>query len=521
MIPRLVLALVLAIVAACSVPAAPPPPISAARPLTIGLVGEPASLLGDDPVGLPVAAAIVEPLVRRSDTEDLEPRLAVGVPTFANGDLSVVEDASAPLGRLVAVFRIRDGARWHDGAPVTADDVRFAFEQDRAGASGADARDVAERIDRVEAVDERTVRVSYRAGERWELYALAPRALPRHLLEGAGAAALAQYAARPVHAGPYRVVDRSASTIVLDAFTDHVLGAPRLPRIVVRSYSSRTTLISALLAGEIDLAPSPGLEADLAPTLDRSFGDRVSYKQSQAIAMLRFGPRFADPVVRRAVALAIDRDRIANGVFGGRARVPSSYLVPPQWAASAAAAEVRADPAEARAVLEGAGARYGTFGIAELRGDRLVGTILVPHGSTALEQVARRIAVDLAALGLALEVLELPLAEVSGRISRGHFDLAVVSERADDPALATEHYRGGVSAWYDVLSDAARAAPERADKRALYAETQRLWSDALAALPLYQVLKVDVVPVRMDHVRPASHASPITWNVGDWRAPAR
>ncbi len=56
---------------------------------------------------------------------------------------------------------------------------------------------------------------------------------------------------------------------------------------------------------QVDLAPSPDLEADIAGTLDRSFGDRVRYTQAQAIAMLRFGPRLSDPAIRTAAALTV------------------------------------------------------------------------------------------------------------------------------------------------------------------------------------------------------------------------
>lgn len=497
------------------------PPAVPPRDLVVGLVGEPASLLGDDPIGRAVAAAVIEPIVRRTATEELEPRLAVSVPTFATGDLELAQDPDAPAGRLVARFRLRDGARWHDGTPITAEDVRFAFEEDRAAAPGTEARAIAERIDRVDAIDERTVRVSYRAGERWDLYALGPRAMPRHLLRDASPTARAQYASRPIHAGPYRIAERTQGTIVLEAFADHALGPPVLPRIVARTYPSRSVLLGALLAGEVDAAPSPGFDADLAGTLDRSIGEpRVRYTQAQAVALLRFGPRLADPAIRTAASLTIDRERIARTVFGGRARVPGSYLVAPLWAANEQPAPPRVDPAAARAILERAGSKRGTFGIAELRGDRLVVTLIVPLGSGALAEAARGVAVDLAVLGIAVDVSERPEAEVEHRVLRGDFDLALVVDRVDDPILATERYRGAVSPWFDVLADAARTSGERAEKRALYSELQRIWSEAVAALPLYQVLKVDVVPARMDGIHPASHSAPITWNTGEWRPAA-
>ena len=487
-------------------------------------MGDPASLLPDDPVGRVVAGAIVEPLVRRTATEELEPRLATSVPSFANGDLSLTTDAQPPAGRLVATFHLRDGARWHDGEPLTARDVAFAFDQDRAAASGSDARLLAERMDSVEAVDERTARVTYRAGERWDLFALGPRALPRHLLEGADQATRDAYARQPIHAGAYRVVDHAGGVITLEAFADHVLGAPRVPRIVFRSYSSRTLLLGALRSGEIEAAPWPAFDADLAATLERSTSERglaLLYTPAQSVAMLRFGPRLADPAVREAAALTIDRERTARSVFGGRARIPSSYLVAPLWAAEDVVGTPPLDRARANALLAAAGYARGDLGIARRGDDRLIVTLIVPAGSSALLEAARGVAVDLALLGIAVQVTERPPREVDDRILRGDFDLAVREESADDPVLASERYRGAVSPWWDVLLDAARAARDHVEARPLYFEMQRTWWEAKPALPLYQPLKVDIVPARLEGARPASHGAPLTWNASDWRFAGR
>ncbi len=487
--------------------------------LVVGIVGDPATITEDDPVGSVVWAMVAEPLVRRTATEDLEPRLVVSVPSFAAGDLEVVEDAAAPTGRLVATFRLRHGLRWQDGAPLTAEDVRFAFSRDRVARPGSDARSRADRIDRIDAIDAQTFRVAYRAGERWDQFALGPRALPRHLLDGAGPDALTRYASAPVHAGPYRIVDRGPDTIVLEGFPDHAGGPPPIDRVIVRSFADRATLLVALRSGDVDVAPFPDFDADLYATLDRTFDGRVRqplYTPAQSVATLRFGPLLGDVAVRRAISLTVDRARIARAVFGGRARVPGSYLVAPLWAATDTLASPRVDLAAARELLATAGFRRGNFGIAERAGERLIVSLIVPP-SPALAEAARHVAVDLAAIGIAATVTQLAAAEVDRRVAQSDYDLALVLERADDPLVATDRYRGFVSPWFDVLSEAAREAPDRSEKRILYLECQRAWSDAAVALPLYQALKVDVVPTRLDGGHPASHGAPITWNAGEWR----
>lgn len=513
--PRTGRTVVLALAAFLAACAAPPPAAPLRSELVMGIVGDPVALL-EDPAAAAVAALLVEPLVRRTATEDLEPRLAESVPTIANGSAAIRIEAGDP--RLIADFRIREGARWHDGAPVTAEDVRFAFDQDRAAQEGSAARAVADRMERMDMVDDRTVRVTYRAGERWDLYALGPRAMPRHLLESA--AARADYERVPRHAGPYRIAERVPGRITLVPFEGYVAGRPEIDRIVVRAFDDRTALLAAFGRRAIDVIPHPALDADLARTLDRSAdgsSHQVLYTQTQQVAMLRLGGHFTEPGLRQAISLAVDRDRISRAVFAGRVRAPTTYIVPPLWAAAELGPPRGPDREAARAHLASARYRRGAFGIAERDGAQLVGTLLVPRGSIALEGVARSVAGDLAAIGVAVDVSERDLTDVEDRVRRGDFDLAVLAEPADDPLLATERYRGLVAPWSDVLADAARAAAGRAEQGALYAELQRLWSAAAPAVPLYQVLKVDVVPARLQNVRATAHSVPLTWNAAAWR----
>ena len=479
-------------------------------------------MFADEPNARLIASAVTEQLVRRDAHDDFVARLATVVPTLQNGGLRVVtDDPAAPDGRLVATFELRSGLRWQDGEPITADDVRFAWETDRAGPPGSDARWVAERVERVEVQDARTVRFVYRANERWDGYATAARVLPRHLLANATPADRARYDREPVHAGPFAVAAWLPGIgITLSAFRDYALGPPAISRLEIRFFSDRGALLDALRRGDVDVAPSPALEADLTRTLDR-FADGGSlqtfYTPSESIEVLRFGPRFADPAIRRAVELAVNRTAIVNVVFAGRALVPKSYLVPPLWAAAEGGPVPRSDRPAARAVLAGAGFVSGTFGILERGGDRLVVTLLVSAGSPARLEAARLVAGDLAAVGIAALVRERPAADVAAAVAGGAFDLAIEPQPAGDPQQATGGYAGTAGPWFDTLASAATAAPDRAEKRQLYAELARLWSAGPAALALYQRLLVDVAPPGLAGIQPAPAGEPLTWNVREWR----
>jgi peptide/nickel transport system substrate-binding protein len=514
----LVLLLLSSSVAAC---AAPTP---TRRDLVIGLVGEPASVFADDDRARVIASAVTEPLVAQTARGDFVPRLATVVPTLENGQLTFAAgDAAAPGGRLIATFRLRDGLVWHDGAPITAADVRYAHDVDRATPLGTETRWNADRVESIEVIDEHYVRVIYRANERWTNYPLAPRVLPRHILAGADAATRAAYAREPVHAGPFSVAAWVPGYgVTLSAFKDHVGGPPALGRLEVRFFPDRTAILDALRKGLVDVAPSPALEADLGRTLDR-FAETnrldVYYKDVEALEVLRFGPRgrFADPAVRKAVELTVDRQGIVDDIFAGRARVPRSYLVPPLWAADETAPVARPDRDAARAVLAQAGYRHGTFGILERDQGRLTVTLIVVAGSAGRIDAAHRVAGDLASIGIAVDVSARPEADVSAAIARGEFDLALAPENADDASLATESWLGLVDPWFDVLAAAARQAGGQDEKRPLYVELQRIWRDARPALPLYQRLRVDIAAHTLLGVQPPPQDDALTWNVAEWR----
>lgn len=479
-------------------------------------------MFDDDPSARFIASAVTETLVRRDARDELVARLAESVPTLENSGLKVVTgDLDAPQGRLVATFRLRD-ARWQDGEPITAADVRFAWQQDALAPPGTSARWVADRIADIQVQSQRDLRVLYQNGERWDGYALAPHVMPSHRLAGATPDQRAAYAREPVHAGAFAIAAWLPGNMTLSAFKDYVLGTPRLGRLEIRFFPTRSATLQALLRGDIDVAPSPVLEADLARTLDR-FADGTDllahYVPTEAFTVLRYGPdprRFGDPAVREAIELSIDRQSIVDDVFVGRARVPRSYLVPPQWAAAEDVPPARPDRERARVLLASAGFTRGQFGILERGGDRLTVSIGVAAGSSARTDVARRIVGDLAAIGIAADVRERPLADLMAEVTAGRFDLAITSEEAADPQLASVRWHGLVDPWFDALADLAARAPDRVEKRSLYGELQRIWSVRRPALPLYQELRVDVAPQALTDVQPPPSGAALSWNVWQW-----
>ncbi len=497
----------------------PPPP---RREIVIGLASEPPAVMADDPAARVIRGAVTETLVVRDPDGKFVPRLAERVPSLANGDLRIETSDASPHGRLVALFTLRSGATWQDGRAITTDDVRFALDDDRAAPVGTVRRWMADRVERIDAVDDRHVVFTYRDGERWPLYPLAPHVLPAHLLAGASPAQRAAYDREPVHAGPFRETSWAAGYgMTLRPFDGYVLGPPRLAFLQIRFYRGEGAVLDALRRGEVDVAPSPAVEANVTTALDRFAGPdaplRAQYRQSTRLEMLRIGTRgaFADRSVRRALLLAIDRRAIVDDLFAGRVLVPRSYLVPPLDVAAPALDAPARDVPAASGLLARAGFERGSLGVQERGEQRLAVTLLVAGGSESRSAAARRVASDLAAVGIAATPLERPLPEITRLVAANDYDLALVPEQADDAHRASAAY-AGLDPWFDVLLAAAAAEDSGPDRTSLYAELQHEWGARLPGIPLYQVLAVDVSRANLAGVVSSPTGEPLTWNVADW-----
>src|SRR5256712_8683474 len=207
----------------------------------------------------------------------------------------------------------------------------------------------------VETPDERTAVVRYRAID----VAYATRfdaLLPRHLLEGADAAALAAYARAPLGTGPFRITEfASGDHVTAERNAGYrVPGRPALDRVIFRFVASVDAAKAQLKAGKVDAALSLG-EADAAD-LERERDVRVLSAISPAVETLAFNlaqPVSGDLAVRRALLLATPKAGIVQKLLFRRTR-PAATEVPYGWAAPALAQEGY-DPARARGVLERAG----------------------------------------------------------------------------------------------------------------------------------------------------------------------
>jgi peptide/nickel transport system substrate-binding protein len=270
---------------------------------------------------------------------------------------SLAESWSASPDGLVYDFVLRRGVKFHNGEPVTAEDVKFSFERYR----GIFARTLKDKVADVETLD--ASRVRFRLKQPWPDF----MTFYGTLATGAGWVVPKKYVERvgeegfrkaPIGAGPYRFVSFAPGIeLVLEAFEGYWRKSPSVKRLVLRTIPDPATRLAALKRGEADIAfsmigelgdevrrtPGLSLKAVYPSTHWLSFVDQWDAKSP-----------WHDRRVRLAANLAIDRRAIDQARTSGLSRItfsiiPSSFdffWQPPAYAF---------DPVGARRLLAEAG----------------------------------------------------------------------------------------------------------------------------------------------------------------------
>jgi len=307
--------------------------------------------------------------------------------TAWTGDMRPVPELATAWQRLderTVELTLRQGVRMHDGRLMTAEDVAFSIAGARlfgtgeapvagagitAGQRGmepqpeviATARRTFPGLERVEVVRPGVVRFINRTPDATIEKRLQQNVgviLSRTAFEGAGN--WLAWARRPIGTGPYRVAEfRPDVSLSFEAFDDYWGGRPPARRIRFVEIPEAASRANALLSGEADFASD--IPPDVIPQIARNSRFEVQGSAINNIRILAFDAGHAglrNPLVRRAMSHALDREAIVAALWGGRTEIPRGLQLPffddmylADWQ------NPRHDPAEARRLLREAGYR--------------------------------------------------------------------------------------------------------------------------------------------------------------------
>jgi peptide/nickel transport system substrate-binding protein len=271
---------------------------------------------------------------------------------------SLAESWTESRDGLVYEFKLRRGLKFHNGDPITSEDVKFSFDR----YNGAGARELRGRVRQIEAVDPLTVRITLK--EPWSdfmtFYGTTATAagivLPKKYFESLGPDGFKQ---KPVGAGPYRFVgQRPGVEIVLEANTAYWRHAPYIRKLTLKSVPDSTTRLAMLRSGETDYALF--LDGPEAQTLTNDPRYKLVDTRHASIFWIEFAEQWdpkspwADKRLRQAANYALDRKATNEAACLGFCP-PAGVIVPRVMDFALQVPPHPYDPQKARQLLAEAG----------------------------------------------------------------------------------------------------------------------------------------------------------------------
>lgn len=437
--------------------------------LTVAVNAQPANL---DPAETPFAAnfrvtySVFDTLIRRDFLAEIgDPQRGLTLAPSLATEWKRLDDRTLEL-------KLRHGVHFHNGAEMTAEDVAFSLSKERIFGEKATARQAKPYIGDIEAVeivDPYTVRVRAAKADGILEHRLAqPQAsiIPKT----AYANGVDAFKRRPIGTGPIKFVEwRDNDQLRFTAFDDYFGGRPPFRNLTFRIVPELAARIAGLVSGEFDIITQ--VTPDQIDLLGRYPDITVRSSGLQSAQEILFDvrhPVVANPLVRKALGLAIDRDAIVKSIFGGRTSIPNSWQIPEMGTIYAAERkDVRFDVGEARRLLKDAGYANEPITLKYAVG-------YYPNGDAVVQAVGkmwRDVGVN----------VKLEAVETIGHVTGGGAPAVLIAFNYDMPLpeFAICQYRGGetrykawmaetMSRFYQLCGEIAGVA-EPARRRELFA----------------------------------------------------
>ncbi len=319
---------------------------SAPKRLTAVTMGDPPHFAGrfNPSIGSVPGLDTLEEMVNAgmanfSNQGALRPQLAEAVPSLDNGLWKLLPD-----GRMETTWKIRPGTAWHDGTPLTADDLAFTVRADQEKQVPGFGNVAYTIIESVNAPDSSTFVATWKGpfvGADSLFTRLRGLPLPKHLLEEpynelkAGLVDHPYWGQQFVGLGPYKLRELvSGSHLVLDANDKYVLGRPKIDVVEVKFTPDANVMMTTLMSDTAEMSFGARISIDQALQVQEGWRNgTVNFSPGGwLLAMPQFlnpsPPVLLDVRMRRALQSAIDRQVIVDSLLFGKTTIADSSVAP-------------------------------------------------------------------------------------------------------------------------------------------------------------------------------------------------
>jgi peptide/nickel transport system substrate-binding protein len=436
-------------------------------------------------------------------------------------------------------FHINPKARWHDGVPVTADDVRYTFRLVKDTSLASPLASNLDNVDSVSVVDSLTARVWFhqRTPDAFFRAASSIAILPSHLLKQTSPASLREsaFAHAPVGSGRFRFEawDRGAR-IVLQADSANYRGRPNPDRVIWLVSADYQAAALRFLGGSADFLDL--VKPELVSQVKAKGEDVVVSPGSLDYGYVAFNlrnasnsgphPVFGDRETRRALVMAVDRSALVRSVFDTLALVahsPATRIL----ATSDTTIGIPYDPQRASSTLDSLGWRRGPDGLRARGKTPLAFALIVPSSSASRMKLAVLLQEQWRKAGADVRIEPLELNAFGSRMDSRKFESLLNGWHIDPtPSTVREEWasseikRGGYNATsyrspeFDAVIDSAVKEMNPARSAALYRRAYRILTDDAPAMWLYELRNAHGVSKR---IHPVGIRPDAWWaNLADW-----
>lgn len=446
------------------------------------------------------------------------------------GDLAEAWDVRQ--NGLEIVFHLRKNVLWHDGVPFTADDVVFTFQRlidpKVMTPYGSDFA----LVKSVTAADPHTVKVIYKEPFAPALESWGIGMIPKHVFEK-GDFNTNPATRAPIGTGPYKFQElKTDEKAVLVANQNYFEGRPNIDRVVIRVIPDSSVQFLELRSQTVD---SMGLTPDQYIAYDSFFQNHQKFRYP-SFSYTFFGfnlqrAMFKDLRVRQALAMALDKREIIDGVLLGYGRSATGPFPPSSWAFDPTVPELPFDPIRAKALLGEVGWRdTDGDGILDKDGKPFSFTVITNQGNKIREQTALILQAHLARVGIKVDVRVLEWSSfIHDFVDKGNFDGIILGwnlGRDPDQYLIWHSSQKGEGRYNfigyqnplaDQLWEEGRRTFDQAKRQAIYRKLHRRIAGDLPYIFLYYPDALPTVHKRFQSVIVAPAG--IGWNFREWFVP--
>jgi peptide/nickel transport system substrate-binding protein len=446
---------------------------------------------------------------------------------------------------LSVVFHVNPHARWHDGQPVRASDVRYSVNLMKDPALGSSATQLITNVDSISVRDSLTAVAYFKKRTPEQFYDLVYQVaiLPEHVLANTPTAQLktAEVARRGIGSGRFRLAKWDAgSRIELVADTANYRGRPKLDRIVFTIAPDFNGAVARFFAGDADVFENlrieqlKQIESDTARKAVRLPSLTYNYLAFNAMDPKAAGqphPIFGERAVRRALTMALDRRALLKNVFdtiGQLSYGPFPHALP---VADTTLPQIAYDTAKARALLDSAGWHAGPDGIRAKNGRRLEFSITTPSSSAVRKQYAVLMQDAFRRVGADVKIDEGDFGSYMNKLTSHSFDSEMASF-TNDPSVsglkqtwttagignAGQNFYSYSNPAVDALMDSASAAFDPARTHAYARRAFEIIIDDAPGIWLYEPPTIGGINKRIHTGK--LRADNYFAGLGDWWIPA-